>query len=279
MRLLRRTQRRAGNCNALRSAEGFRQICSCQKHRRAGRIVRAFRFARLPYLTLLLGVPLAFGALPQRPQAKPPVEQARAAAMKDFVTLPPLDENLNLLDDVEFRLITPKVRNEFLAEKIVKDTFTMEVVKAEFFRTEVPYGAIIYREAKRHGIAPELVAAIVETESDFRPRLTSHKHAVGLMQLIPSTGALMGVTNLTDPSENVRAGVKYIRYLQDRFGSDQRIILAAYNAGESAVRRYGGIPPYTETQNYLVRVAKSKQKYQRKIEGRVDELSELLNAE
>lgn len=234
-------------------------------------------------MALLIGVPIAFGAVKfpagEEQSALQPMPQVGRAA--DFVALPPLDENLNLLDENGFRLITPRIRNEFLADKIATDTFTMELVKAEFFRTAVPYGAIIYREARRNGLQPELVAAMVEAESDFRPHLQSPKNARGLMQIVPSTGVLMGgkVDSLFDPSENVRLGAKYLRYLTERFGNDQRLILAAYNAGEATVRRYGGVPPFPETQSYLVRVARCKQRYQSQLDGRVAELSALMSAD
>jgi soluble lytic murein transglycosylase-like protein len=265
-----------------RPLEEWRSICQCQRHQEQ-RLARRRSFIRIP-AALMLGVPLAFGAtrLPTDnfiPNAAV-IQEPAPARPRNFVTLPPLDEELNMRD-VEFRLITPRVRDEFLAHKIVRDTFSMEMVKAEFFRTEIPYGSIIYREARRQGLQPELLAAVVEAESDFRPRLVSNKNAMGLMQIIPSTGELMGGQRdqLFDPDENVRLGAKYLRYLHDRFNGDQRLILAAYNAGETTVRRFGGIPPYPETQNYLLRVARCKQKYQHRVAGRVAELRAMVSAE
>lgn len=150
------------------------------------------------------------------------------------------------------------VRNE-RREKLIRD----------FFHTEVPYGGIIYVEARRYHLPPELVAAVVQSESDFRPELRSHKNALGLMQLIPSTGALMGAQDLMDPAENVRAGVKYLRYLHDRFGDDLPIVLAAYNAGEGNVRRFGGIPPFPETRSYLKKVVRYRDEYHRRVSSRL----------
>lgn len=148
-------------------------------------------------------------------------------------------------------------------------TLLTERIREEFFRTEIPYGAMIYKEARAHGLAPELIAAIVKTESDFRPGLVSHKDAQGLMQIIPSTGRLMGAENLMEPAENLRAGVKYIRYLQRQFRNDPRLVLAAYNAGEGNVRRFGGIPPFRETQDYLERVAHARRSYQSRLDSRL----------
>ena len=170
--------------------------------------------------------------------------------------------------ETTLELVTSRVKEEFLAPIIDPDHVITEHIKEDFFRSEVPFGTIIYREATRNGLPPELVAAIVETESDFRPSLMSHKNAQGLMQLIPSTGELMGARDLLNPSENVRAGVKYIRYLQRQF-KDPQMMLAAYNAGETVVRRYNGIPPYAETQNYVKKVERRRQRYQERLAERL----------
>ncbi len=129
-----------------------------------------------------------------------------------------------------------------------------EQVKHRFFQNEVPFGGIIYDEAKRNDLPPELLAAVVHTESQFVPTARSNRGAVGLMQLVPGTGRWLGADNLTDPAQNIQAGAKYLRYLTDRFAGDQQKALAAYNAGEGNVRRFNGIPPFKETQNYVLRV-------------------------
>jgi len=152
------------------------------------------------------------------------------------------------------------------------------VMKEQFFNTQVPYGSIIYREARRNNLAPELVAAVVEAESDFRPRLISDKNAQGLMQIVPETGRLMGAGNLFDPEENIAAGTKYLRYLFDRFG-DQRTALAAYNAGEGNIERYGGMPPFGETQNYVQRVISRTTQYRQTIRGRYVASVKMLGAQ
>jgi soluble lytic murein transglycosylase-like protein len=131
---------------------------------------------------------------------------------------------------------------------------TAETVKEHFFKTQVPFGSIIYEEAKKNDIAPELVAAVVHTESKFVPTARSHAGAIGLMQLVPKTGRWMGARDLTNPKQNIAAGTKYLRYLSDRFDGDQQKIIAAFNAGEGNVRRFGGVPPFRETRNYLSRV-------------------------
>jgi soluble lytic murein transglycosylase-like protein len=127
-------------------------------------------------------------------------------------------------------------------------------VKQAFFQKEVPFGGIIYAEAKKNDLPPELVAAVVHTESRFVPTARSNRGAVGLMQLVPKTGRWLGANNLSDPAQNIQAGTKYLRYLTDRFGGDQQKAIAAYNAGEGNVRRFGGTPPFRETRNYVARV-------------------------
>ncbi|HVS04236.1 MAG TPA: lytic transglycosylase domain-containing protein [Thermoanaerobaculia bacterium] len=120
----------------------------------------------------------------------------------------------------------------------------------------VPYGEVIHAAARRHEVNPQVVAAMMRVESAHQPRAVSHKGARGLMQLMPATAARfgVGVDELFDPQRNVEAGVRYLRWLVDRFGDDPPRVLAAYNAGEGAVERYGGVPPYRETQGYVHRI-------------------------
>jgi soluble lytic murein transglycosylase-like protein len=146
-----------------------------------------------------------------------------------------------------------------------------ERVREEFFRTEIPYGSLIYREAKRNNLPPELVAAVVKAESDFRPRLVSNKNAIGLMQIIPSTGEFMGANDLFDPADNVRIGTRYLRYLNRRFNGDTTLVLAAYNAGEGTVRRHQGVPPYKETRDYLRKISISHADYVQRLSERIAE--------
>jgi soluble lytic murein transglycosylase-like protein len=120
-----------------------------------------------------------------------------------------------------------------------------------------PYGQIIYDIAVRHSINPQLVAALIHVESAFNPRAVSRKGAYGLMQLLPETGRRFGVhrkRDLLNPVKNLEAGVSYLKWLTERFGGDMQKSLAAYNAGEGAVDRFGGIPPYHETQQYVQRI-------------------------
>lgn len=111
--------------------------------------------------------------------------------------------------------------------------------------------------ARRNAVEPSLVHSVIKAESNYNPLALSPKGAQGLMQLIPSTARRFGVANSFDPRQNIEGGVKYLKFLIDLYQNDYRKVIAAYNAGEGAVTRYGGIPPYAETVNYVYRVAKN----------------------
>jgi soluble lytic murein transglycosylase-like protein len=115
------------------------------------------------------------------------------------------------------------------------------------------YDPLIEKYAKLYRVDPTLVRAVIQVESDFNPQCVSHKGARGLMQLMPGTAKRYGVKLMHDPEDNIRGGVRYLRFLLELFGSDLPRVLAGYNAGENAVIRYGGIPPYAETTKYVKR--------------------------
>lgn len=124
-------------------------------------------------------------------------------------------------------------------------------VGASELPADVPFGAEITAAAKKHGIDPALLAGLVKQESGFNPSAGSPAGARGLTQLMPGTAAGLGVSNVLDPVQNLNGGAKYLRQQLDAFGGDVTRALAAYNAGPGAVQRYGGVPPYAETQNYV----------------------------
>jgi len=146
-------------------------------------------------------------------------------------------------------------------------------VKEHFFKTEVPFGSIIYNEARKNNLNPALVAAVVNTESKFKPTARSAAGAIGLMQLVPSTGRWMGAQDLTNPAQNISAGAKYLKYLSDRFGGDEQKMIAAYNAGEGNVRRFNGVPPFRETRNYVQRVHSFQQDLGARIDGHAADMA------
>ena len=125
------------------------------------------------------------------------------------------------------------------------------------------YDDIINRSAERYKLSPALIKAVIKVESSFNPFGVSHKGAKGLMQLMPKTADGLGVGNIFNPIENINGGSKYLRYMLDTFNNDLKLALAAYNAGPNAVKRFGGIPPYKETQNYVRLVLKYFEQYEK----------------
>jgi soluble lytic murein transglycosylase-like protein len=118
-----------------------------------------------------------------------------------------------------------------------------------------PFAALIHRVARENQVDPLLVHAVVQVESNYEPRARSRAGARGLMQVMPGTGADLGVRNLYDPQSNLEAGVRYLKSLMGQFTLGQA--LAAYNAGPANVRKYGGIPPFPDTQDYVKKVLSS----------------------
>ena len=119
---------------------------------------------------------------------------------------------------------------------------------------DLDLNSLVRRTASQLDVEPELIDAVIRQESGYDPYAVSHKGAKGLMQLMPATARRFGVKDVFDPAENVQGGVKYLRQLLDRYEGDRRLALAAYNAGEGAVDRFGGVPPYRETQDYVDRI-------------------------
>ena len=112
----------------------------------------------------------------------------------------------------------------------------------------------VRRIAAENSLSPQLIHSVIKVESNYNPHAISNKGALGLMQLIPSTARRFGVSNVFNPVENIQGGAKYLRYLLDLYSNDYPLALAAYNAGEAAVARYGGVPPFAETRNYVLLV-------------------------
>jgi soluble lytic murein transglycosylase-like protein len=123
------------------------------------------------------------------------------------------------------------------------------------------YDAHIREAAQLYVLPEELIRAVMHVESNFNPHAVSRKGAMGLMQLMPTTARAMGVVDAFDPRQNVLGGVRLLRILANNFDGDQVLTLAAYNAGEAAVRKYRGVPPYAETQRYVQRVLSHYQRY------------------
>jgi soluble lytic murein transglycosylase-like protein len=114
-----------------------------------------------------------------------------------------------------------------------------------------PFGNLIRAAALKHGVDEKLITHLIEAESNFNPRAVSRKRAQGLMQLIPETAAHYSVANIFDPAQNIDAGTHYLKDLIQKYRGNLSLALAAYNAGPDMVARYGGVPPFPETQKYV----------------------------
>lgn len=122
---------------------------------------------------------------------------------------------------------------------------------------------IIRRYAGMFNLEEALIRAVIKAESNYNPRAVSKKGAMGIMQLIPDTARLMDVDDPFNPEQNIRGGSRYLRDMLNQFDNNIELAIAAYNAGPNAVRRYGGIPPYEETRNYVERVKKYLSNYRK----------------
>lgn len=116
------------------------------------------------------------------------------------------------------------------------------------------YHQIIYSKSRKYNIEPSLIKAVIKVESNWDSTAVSRKGAMGLMQLMPFTAKEMDVKNPFNPEENIEGGIRYLRYLLDKFNGDLTLALAAYNAGPKTIEEFGGIPPVPETQKYIKRV-------------------------
>jgi soluble lytic murein transglycosylase-like protein len=115
----------------------------------------------------------------------------------------------------------------------------------------VRYATLIHAAAQKHGVDEKLITQVIAAESNFNAKAVSRKRALGLMQLLRETAARYAVANVFDPAQNIDAGTHYLKDLLDRYRGNVRFALAAYNAGPEMVDRYGGVPPFPETQNYV----------------------------
>lgn len=173
-----------------------------------------------------------------------------------------LDTTLQRINMIENRIqsldsFVKKSDNDF--QKILETSVENNKSQNKITREEI--NNLITKYANKNGLDEDFVKAVVNQESGFNPKATSHCGAMGLMQLMPATAEGLGVTNAYNPEQNIQGGTKYLKGLLDRFDNNKSLALAAYNAGPNAVKKYGGIPPYAETQNYVKSVLSKYDKY------------------
>ncbi|MFC1779859.1 transglycosylase SLT domain-containing protein [Thermodesulfobacteriota bacterium] len=167
--------------------------------------------------------------------------------MSLFVVIPPADADIYRYVDASGRVHFTDTPTHGRYDMYMKE-------EAPVKASNRSYLDIIRRHATSYRLEEALVKAVIKVESDYQPRVVSRKGAQGLMQLIPQTAKDLKVSNPFDPYENIRGGSEYLRMMLDLFNNDVELALAAYNSGPSTVKRYGGIPPYDETQKYVKKV-------------------------
>lgn len=254
--------------------------------RREVEAVRPRRFGGLKnkYATWALGASLAIGGI-GTPLAMIPGNDAEHSSPSRTMVDPNLAKDLKAARSIAQQVaggveaithgVEAATRDPLkkVAEAPRKLSIVTEKVREDFFHKEVPFGSTIYREAKKNNLRPELVAAVVQAESRFKPTARSGAGAIGLMQLVPRTGRWMGARDLTNPQQNIAAGAKYLKYLTERFDGDETQIIAAYNAGEGNVKRFGGVPPFRETRSYVDKVQSFEEDFHNRVENRMADLS------
>ena len=176
--------------------------------------------------------------------------------MSLFVVIPPADADIYRYVDASGRVHFTDTPTHGRYDMYMKE-------EAPVKASNRSYLDIIRRHATSYQLEEALVKAVIKVESDYQPRIVSHKGAQGLMQLIPQTAKDLKVSNPFDPYENIRGGSEYLRMMLDLFNNDVELALAAYNSGPSTVKRYGGIPPYDETQKYVKKVKRYLDYYRR----------------
>jgi len=176
--------------------------------------------------------------------------------MSLFVVIPPADADIYRYVDASGRVHFTDTPTHGRYDMYMKE-------EAPVKASNRSYLDIIRRHATSYRLEEALVKAVIKVESDYQPRVVSRKGAQGLMQLIPQTAKDLKVSNPFDPYENIRGGSEYLRMMLDLFNNDVELALAAYNSGPNTVKRYGGIPPYDETQKYVKKVKRYLDYYRR----------------
>lgn len=159
--------------------------------------------------------------------------------------------------DSEGRLILTDIPGTSSGQKKTKKNISKQYTysyKPELKSPDGNINKIVAKYANAQGLSEKLIHALIKTESDYNIFAISKKGAKGLMQLMPDTGSIYNVKDLFDPEDNIKAGVTHLKMLYDKYLGNLELTLAAYNAGETAVAKFDGIPPYKETENYVTRI-------------------------
>lgn len=157
------------------------------------------------------------------------------------------------LEEAVYRPVNSAARKARLEQR---DSRRRNVSRPSAGRQRAQINQLIDKWAGHYTLDPELVKAVVQVESDYRPDARSSANAQGLMQLMPATASRFGVTDPWDPEQNLRGGMAYLQWLLSQFKGDLRLVLAAYNAGENNVVKHKGVPPFRETQRYLQKITR-----------------------
>ena len=201
---------------------------------------------------------------PAIPDLRQPDQQKRA--LEDFARwvvgtpAPPARRPVVTSRDLDAALADETRRHTLLPEE-------PDLEAQRKFLNDLPFGSAMAVAAERHDVDGLLLAAVVQTESRFRPTAVSPRGAVGLMQVLPTTGEMYGVRDLSDPHVNLDVGSRYLRQLLRDYDGDLELALAAYNAGPATVERYGRVPPFRETQDYVRKVLRLYEKHRQKLDG------------
>ena len=158
-------------------------------------------------------------------------------------------QRINMIENQFQSLMSYGAKPDEDFQKILDSSISHKSNPTDTSRSEI--NDLIEKYAEKNGLDSDFVKAVIKQESGFNPQATSSCGAMGLMQLMPGTAQGLGVTNAYDAEQNIMGGTKYLKGLMDRFDNNKSLALAAYNAGPNAVKKYGGIPPYMETQNYV----------------------------
>ena len=207
-------------------------------------MIKNMRNSRLPRWNVLLIWAFLLSGLGNLQPARAAIYKYRENGVVHYSNQPP--------EHLAYKIVGEKTPG-----KLVRTLKTSKKTSKTRSRSKTPrYAGIIQRVASAYDLSPELVKAVVKVESNYNHKAVSPKGAKGLMQLMPATAKRFGVEDTFDPEQNITGGVKYLHYLFNEFGDENLdLVLAGYNAGEHAVRKYGNkVPPYKETQQYVKKV-------------------------